>query len=582
MRIRLGMIAVIAGLLLWPAQPAEAHPVDSFSVNQYAGLTLYPGRIDVTAAVDAAEIPTLQEKPLVDVDGDGVLSPAERAVHAAAECQRLAAGLAVSAGGERLVWTVADPRYEVLPGSGGLSISRLDCVLSAPARLSGATTIQIDNDYRSDRVGWREITANGAGIALSESALPTESVTDGLRTYPTDLLASPPDVRSATVGIGGATSVGGSGATGGGAGGSAAATGNAPDLTGGPRWLAAAQTRVETTVGGQLTPLVVGLAFLLALLLGAGHAVLPGHGKTIMAAYFAGRQGRIRDALAVGGTVTLTHTGTVLALGLLLSTSTALAGERALSVLGIVSGLLVVAVGATMLISALRSRSSGAHSHGWPGHSHTHGPHTHTHTHTHGPRSHTHGPHGHTHASGPHGHAHGAHSTTHSHDPDDHAYAHCRDDVDPSGHNHPHTPHSRDERAEQARQTGKGEQHDRAPRRTRRWLGLAGIGLAGGLVPSPSALVVLLGAIGLGRAGLGVALVIAYGLGMAATLTAIGLLLVVAQNRLSRLITSGGRAAHLGSRLSHLGARLAATAPTATAALVVIVGLGIGLRAAAA
>ncbi|WP_220146367.1 hypothetical protein [Actinoplanes hulinensis] len=556
MRIRLGMIMVIAGLLLWPAQPAQAHPVDSFSVNQYAGLTLYPGRIDVTAAVDVAEIPTLQEKPLVDVDGDGVLSPAERVAHAAEECQRLAAGLAVSAGGERLAWTVADPRYEVLPGSGGLSISRLDCALSAPARLSGATTVQIDNDYRSDRVGWREITANGAGIALSDSALPVESVTDELRTYPADLLASPLDIRSATIGIGGAT-------------GSAAVTGHAPALTGGPRWLATAQTRVETAVDGQLTPLVVGLAFLLALLLGAGHAVLPGHGKTIMAAYFAGRQGRVRDALIVGGTVTFTHTGTVLALGLLLSTSTALAGERALSVLGVVSGLLVVAVGATMLISALRSRRSGSHSHGWPGL-----------THSHGPQTHSHGPHGHD----------------HTHGRDDHGLAQRDDAAHLSGHDHPHAPHAHSERGEHAGHSEHGEQaerdergerdefdqqRDRAPRPTRRWLGLAGIGLAGGLVPSPSALVVLLGAIGLGRAGLGVALVIAYGLGMAATLTAIGLLLVVAQNRLSHLIIMHGRAAHPGTRLSRLGARISATAPTATAALVVIVGLGIGLRAAA-
>jgi ABC-type nickel/cobalt efflux system permease component RcnA len=115
----------------------------------------------------------------------------------------------------------------------------------------------------------------------------------------------------------------------------------------------------------------------------------------------------------------------------------------------------------------------------------------------------------------------------------------------------------------------------------RRRLGLAGIGLAGGLVPSPSALVVLLGAIGLGRAGLGVALVVAYGLGMAATLTAVGLLLVVARNRLSRLVTAGGWAGRRSGSLSRLRGRVAAGAPTATAALVVIVGLGIGLRAVA-
>lgn len=100
-------------------------------------------------------------------------------------------------------------------------------------------------------------------------------------------------------------------------------------------------------------------------------------------------------------------------------------------------------------------------------------------------------------------------------------------------------------------------------------------------MPSPSALVVLLGAIGLGRAGFGVALVIAYGVGMAATLTAVGLLLVVAQQRLARLTAAGGWTGRLGTRLSHLGSRLAASTPTATAALVVVVGLGIGFRAIA-
>jgi nickel/cobalt exporter len=91
-------------------------------------------------------------------------------------------------------------------------------------------------------------------------------------------------------------------------------------------------------------------------------------------------------------------------------------------------------------------------------------------------------------------------------------------------------------------------------------------------VPSPSALVVLLGAIGLGRAGLGVLLVLAYGIGMAGTLTAVGLLLVVAQRKLGGLITGGGRLTRVTSRLS-------AGAPMATAALVVLVGLGMGVRA---
>jgi ABC-type nickel/cobalt efflux system permease component RcnA len=222
-----------------------------------------------------------------------------------------------------------------------------------------------------------------------------------------------------------------------------------------------------------------------------------------MAAYFAGRRGRIRDALAVGGTVTLAHTGGVLLVGLLLSTSTALAGERLLAWLGAASGVLVAAVGLGMLVSALRARRAGASHH----HDHAHGPHSH----------------------------------------DDHHH-----------HHHHH--------------------HDHGPRPGGR-LGLAGIGLAGGLVPSPSALVVLLGAIGLGRAGLGVLLVLAYGIGMAGTLTAVGLLLVVAQRKLGHLIARGGRTARLSGGIARLTGRISASAPTATAALVVLVGLGMGVRA---
>src|SRR4029077_17298899 len=94
----------------------------------------------------------------------------------------------------------------------------------------------------------------------------------------------------------------------------------------------------------------VGLAALgLSVLLGAAHAALPGHGKTVMAAYLAGRRGNARDALLVGATVTVTHTGGVLALGVLLSASASLAGDGVIRDLGVVSGLLVVVVGVTLL-----------------------------------------------------------------------------------------------------------------------------------------------------------------------------------------------------------------------------------------
>jgi ABC-type nickel/cobalt efflux system permease component RcnA len=203
-----------------------------------------------------------------------------------------------------------------------------------------------------------------------------------------------------------------------------------------------------------------------------------------MAAYIAGRRGRPRDALTVGAIVTLTHTGGVLVLGLLLTATAGLAGEVVLSWLGIASGVLVAAVGVAMLVGVLRRRA--------PVDGHHHG---------------------------------------HSHDHDHH------------GHSHSH------------------------PSRQARRLSLVGMGIAGGLVPSPSALIVLLGAVGLGRTAFGVLLVVAYGAGMAAMLTAAGLVLVRVRDRWT-------------SRPRRTLSRLAALAPAGTAALVLCVGLGLAGRAA--
>jgi nickel/cobalt exporter len=492
---RLGFVALTGLLivLLWPGGRASAHPLGNFSVNQYEGLTLRPDRVEVAAVVDAAEIPTMQDRSIVDTNHDGMTDDPERAAYAAATCRELAAGFTAKAGHDRLKWTVTAPAFEYVPGTTGLPTSRLTCSLTAPARLAAQATlsVSVENRFRTDRVGWREMTAVGDGVRLVDSPLPNHSVSNELRGYPADLLSSQLDVRSATLrvapGAGGAT-----GATFA----KPLATGDAPT-----RWLAAADRRFQRLAAGRhLTPIVAILAILAAILLGAGHAALPGHGKTVLAAYLAGKQGRPRDALVVGATVTMTHTGGVLVIGLLLSTSSMLAGDRLLGYLGLVSGLLVTVVGVGMLVGALRRRNR---------------PHTHSHSH-----SHTHD-----------------HSHDHSHDHD---------------HSHRHGP-------------------DRPSR-----LSLAGIGLAGGLVPSPSALVVLLGAIGLGRAGFGVLLVLGYGLGMAGALIGAGLLLVVVQRR----VAAAESWSRLARRFVPITARIPAATATLTAGLVVIVGLGLAVRAA--
>jgi nickel/cobalt exporter len=479
-RLLLVIALTVLGFAALPAGPAAAHPLGNFSVNRYAGLTLHPDRIDATVALDIAELPTLQDPP--------------------PSCAEVASTLAVTVDGAAASWAVTSSSSTFAPGAGGLRTSRVDCRLTAPARLDRPAEIGVDFRFRDDRIGWRELVAAGAGVGLRSSPLPVVSLSDDLRRYPDDLLTSPPDVRSARFQVvPSAASASPSASTAGTPGAGAGRVGLSGPLAGAERWLA------DAAGGRELTPLVGLLAVLLALVLGAAHAALPGHGKTVMAAYLAGRRGRARDAVAVGATVTLTHTGGVLVLGLVLTTVAGVAGEAVLGWLGFASGVLVAAIGVGALVSAVRRRRGVLDHHGHaPPHGHSHG------------SAHSHGP---------------AHSHSHSHS---HSHDH--------GHGHSHG-------------------HDHGPGR---W-GIAGMGIAGGLVPSPSALIVLLGAMALGRTVFGVLLVIAYGLGMAATLTAAGLLLIRLRDRLAVRF--------------RFVARWQAAAPPATAALILLVGLGLAGRA---
>jgi ABC-type nickel/cobalt efflux system permease component RcnA len=232
------------------------------------------------------------------------------------------------------------------------------------------------------------------------------------------------------------------------------------------------------------------LALLVAVGLGAAHALAPGHGKTVMAAYLVGLRGSLRQAATIGATVTLTHTAGVLLLGLVLSTTRAVASERVYPWLGLGSGLLLTGVGVGLL---LRARPGRRHHHHEDVHSHHH--HHHDHDHGHGT---------------------------------------------------------------EGRPLGRR--------------GLIALGLAGGLVPSPSAVVVLLAGIALGRAWFGVALVLAYGAGMAATLTGVGLLLAHLRNRMDRRLRLPA-----GSLVARLGRML----PAVTASVIVLVGLGLAVQGAA-
>lgn len=283
-----------------------------------------------------------------------------------------------------------------------------------------------------------------------------------------------------------------------------------------PRGIDAATRSFTGLVARQHLSLGFGaIALALAVGLGAIHAFAPGHGKTMMAAYLVGQRGSLRHAAAIGLTVTATHTVGVLLLGILLSASTTLAPESIYPWLGLASGLLLAGLGASLLARAVRHcpllvpASAGALV--------AVGGHRHDDEHEHEARGHKdHDP----------GHRHG-------------------------GRHHVHPPIEAD--------------------RALQWHTLVPLGLAGGFVPSPSAIVVLLGAIALGRAWFGVVLVVGYGLGMAATLTGAGLLLVGARGAIERRMT--------GPRSSWLAPLLTAL-PTLTAAAIIAGGLYLAVRAA--
>ncbi len=480
--------SLVAGVLALWAGVAAAHPLGNFTVNQYTGLRLLPDRVQVDYVLDMAEIPAFQTRQEVDTDGDQTVSPAEAASWREASCPRLAAGLALRLDGRRLDLATTASRLSFPKGAGGLPTLRLECALASAGRPLGggqgrtATLAYADGNY-ADRVGWREVVAVGDGTILTSSDVPTTSASARLASYPRDLLRSPPDQRSATIsfrpGAAGASGAAGSGAP-----------GAAVAVQGGRAAVPVAVDRAtraftELVARQRLGPAFGLLAVALALLLGAVHALAPGHGKTVMAAYLLGLRSSLSQALLVASTVTVTHTAGILALGVALSASTALAPERVYPWLGLASGLLLASVGVSLLRRAVRAR------------------HRHDHQHDHG-ASHDHG-------------------------------------------------------------------HARPPG----WRGLVSMGFAGGLVPSPSALVVLLGAIALGRAWFGVLLVLAYGAGMAMTLTGAGLLLVRARAALDR--RAGARA-----RVRFGLAPLSRALPLASAAAIIVVGLFLAVQGASA
>jgi nickel/cobalt exporter len=439
------LLIALAALLVPPA--AAAHPLGNFTVNRHAAIELSGSAVYVHYVVDLAEIPTFQE-------GDRL----RRAEFAREAGRRLELRL----DGERVLLRVLARKVSERPGAGDLPTLRFEAVYEAQevSAADGARTLVFNDGNFRERIGWREVVARASdGASIEASNVPGTSRSDALRRYPNKLLQSPLDVRSARVSF------------------------EPGDRPGKPPALGAARAADERDAGGfealvaqgDLSAGVVLVSLALAMFWGAAHALTPGHGKAIVAGYLVGTRGRARDALALGGIVTATHTAGVFALALVtLVLSRFVVPERLYPWLTLASGLLVVGVGASVLAQRLR-RSRSAHQH----------------------RRH---------------------------------------------HHHHHHHH-----------------HDHPGAR-----GLVGVGVAAGVLPCPSALVVLLSAIALHRVGFGLALVVAFSLGLALTISSIGLVAIFARRAFGRLRFDGP---------------LVRALPVASALLIVAVGLGLTVNA---
>jgi nickel/cobalt exporter len=419
-------VALLAAFLLAVPAASSAHPLGNFTTNQFSRVEVSGPRLYVHYVLDLAEIPSFQ---------------AGR-IDARAYARRIAAGLRLELDGApaRLV-----PKATALarpPGAGGLRTTRLEIALRGP-RLSEPTDVRYRDTNFADRIGWKEIVVGSDSPSRSRE----------LRAYPEALLESPLDIRSVSTRLaprpGPAT---------------------APVLD--PRPNAEAPARTEDSGFASLIGRdslgfwVVVTSLAAAFFWGVAHALSPGHGKAIVTAYLVGQRGTPRDALLLGLIVTATHTVAVFALGLVtLLLSQFVVPETLYPWLTLVSGVLVVVIGGSILRARWKRQRRDARRH---------------------------------------------------------------------EHHHHH--------------------HDEALGRR----SLLAVGVSGGLLPCPSALVVLLAAISLHRVGFGLILIVAFSAGLALAITGIGLIAILARRAFSRLSFEG---------------RIVRLLPAGSALVILVVGL---------
>jgi nickel/cobalt transporter (NicO) family protein len=383
-----------------------AHPLGNFSVNHYMRLEAVPGGVEMRYAMDLAEIPTFE---LLRNWGMERTSPREDLERKAIEQARLWMGqLAFEIDGKPVKPIFEEAALVISDGAGDLPILRITSRMRIGAK--GGRLRYEDHNFEG-RAGWKEIViAAGPGVRFESASQTDRDLSQALASYPADPLAAPPqDLRAEFVWAADTPIMTMAPPT------PIRVRPAAPVIQSipqpaGPVAPPPAATLAKNAPAGtvikndflsrllhrrELPWNMVLVALVIAFALGGAHALTPGHGKTIVAAYLVGSRGTLKHAAFLGAMVTVTHTISVFALGLAtLFLFRLIVPEKITEILGVISGLSIAIIGGWML----RSRFHRAH-----GHTHHH---THSHDHDHHlDHDHAH-PHSHDHHHGPGGHSH--------------------------------------------------------------------------------------------------------------------------------------------------------------------------------
>jgi nickel/cobalt exporter len=338
--------------------PAHAHPLGNFTINHLAKVRPDSRGVTIRYVVDMAEIPTFA------VMRERSITSSERArlqQWAQDEIGVVKSSLTVFDNGHQLSLSAREPKVSPRPGAGGLpTLYFVDDFRATFPTVGTAHKVAIDDRLYPGRIGWKDIVV-----------APALEPTNELRSYPNALLGSPRSVIGVVVSL---TALGKVVAL--------TTSDSAVSAPAGSSSQARSNVLSDMLARGITNPFFVLITLLLAIGLGALHALEPGHGKTLLAVSLVGARATTKQAFILAVALTLAHTAGVLALGVVLIVLAQwIVPENVYPWISLVSGTFVAVLGAMALSRYVKAKRGDSHSHGLEPHVHDHGRGGHQHDH---------------------------------------------------------------------------------------------------------------------------------------------------------------------------------------------------------